>query len=34
MQMRSRYIDPIENFPNQIDQLLEALNRVCFCLIL
>jgi hypothetical protein len=27
-QMRSRYLDPIENFPNKIDQFLEALNRV------
>jgi hypothetical protein len=27
-QMRSRYYDPIKNFPDKIDQLLEALNRV------
>lgn len=27
-QMRSQYIDPIEDFPNKIDQLLDALNRV------
>ena len=27
-QMRSQYIDPIENFPHKIDQLLAALNRV------
>ena len=27
-QMRLRYVDPIEDFPNKIDQLLEALNRV------
>jgi hypothetical protein len=26
--VRSRYYDPIENFPDKIDQLLEALNRV------
>ncbi len=29
-QMRSKYIDPIEYFPDKIDQLLEALNRVRF----
>ncbi len=29
-QMRSKYIDPIENFPDKIDQLLDALNRVGF----
>jgi hypothetical protein len=28
--MRTQYIDPIENFPNQIDRLLDALNRVLF----
>jgi hypothetical protein len=28
--MRSKYIDPIEYFPDKIDQLLEALNRVRF----
>jgi hypothetical protein len=27
-QMRSKYFDPIEHFPDKIDQLLEALNRV------
>jgi len=27
--MRSQYFDPIENFPDKIDQLLEELNRVC-----
>lgn len=27
-QMRLRYYDPIKNFPDKIDQLLEALNRV------
>ena len=27
-QMRSKYVDPIENFPDKIDQLLGALNRV------
>ncbi len=28
-QMRSQYFDPIEHFPDRIDQLLEGLNRVC-----
>jgi hypothetical protein len=28
--MRSEYFDPIELFPKRIDQLLDALNRVCF----
>jgi len=28
--MRSKYIDPIEHFPDKIDQLLDALNRVRF----
>lgn len=27
-QMRTKYLDPIEQFPEKIDQLLEALNRV------
>ena len=27
-QMRSKYVDPIENFPDKIDQLLAALNLV------
>ena len=27
-QMRLKYYDPIENFPDKIDQLLAALNRV------
>ena len=27
-QMRSQYIDPIEHFPNKIDQLLTVLTRV------
>ena len=27
--MRSQYFDPIERFPEKIDQLLDALNRVC-----
>ncbi len=27
--MRSQYFDPIERFPERIDQLLDALNRVC-----
>ncbi|CAF0785734.1 unnamed protein product [Adineta steineri] len=26
--MRSQYFDPVENFPDKIDQLLEALNRI------
>ncbi|CAF0759134.1 unnamed protein product [Adineta steineri] len=26
--MRSQYFDPIENFPDRMDQLLEALNRI------
>ena len=31
-EMRSRYFDPIEHFPEKIDHLLEALNRVrCSC---
>jgi hypothetical protein len=29
-QMRSKYFDPIEHFPDKIDQLLDALNRVSF----
>jgi len=32
--MRSEYFDPIEHFPEKIDQLLNALNRVCLILIL
>jgi hypothetical protein len=28
--MRNRYYDPIEQFPNKIDQLLDALNRVIY----
>ncbi|CAF4122420.1 unnamed protein product, partial [Adineta steineri] len=27
-QMRSQYVDPIENFPDKIDQLLEAIDRI------
>ncbi len=27
-QMREKYCDPIETFPNKIDQLLDALNEV------
>ncbi len=27
-QMRRQYYDPIEHFPDKIDQLLDALNRV------
>jgi len=30
--MRSEYYDPIERFPEKIDQLLNALNRVCLTL--
>ena len=26
--MRGQYLDPIENFPDKIDQLFDALNRV------
>ncbi|CAF4095403.1 unnamed protein product [Adineta steineri] len=26
--MHSQYVDPVENFPDKIDQLLEALDRV------
>jgi hypothetical protein len=26
--MRNKYYDPIEQFPDKIDQLLDALNRV------
>ncbi len=32
--MRSQYFDPIERFPERIDQLLDALNRVCFIFII
>ena len=28
--MRSQYVDPIENFPDKIDELFDALNRVRF----
>ncbi len=28
--MRSKYFDPIEHFPEKIDQLLDALNRARF----
>ena len=27
--MRGEYYDPIERFPDKMDQLLEAFNRVC-----
>jgi hypothetical protein len=27
--MRSTYTNPIKSFPHKIDQLLQALNRVC-----
>jgi hypothetical protein len=27
--MRSEYFDPIERFPEKMDQLLDAINRVC-----
>jgi hypothetical protein len=27
-EMHSQHIDPIEDFPNKIDQLFDALNRV------
>ena len=26
--MRSQYVDPVENFPDKIDQLLQELTRV------
>ena len=32
--MRSQYHDPIERFPEKIDELLDALNRVCLILVL
>jgi hypothetical protein len=32
--MRSEYFDPIERFPERIDQLLDALNRVCLTFII
>ena len=32
--MRSQYFHPIENFPDKIDQLLDALNRVCFIFVI
>ena len=32
--MRSEYYDPIERFPERIDQLLDALNRVCLIRVL
>ncbi|CAF3539884.1 unnamed protein product [Adineta steineri] len=28
IRMRSQYFDPIERFPDRIDQLLDALNRI------
>ena len=27
--MRQEYFDPIEHFPERMDQLLNAINRVC-----
>ena len=32
-EMRSKYYDPIEHFPDRIDQLLDALNRVSNCIV-
>lgn len=32
VRMRSKYFDPIENFPDKVDQLLEALNQVLYYL--
>ncbi len=32
--MRTEYFHPIERLPEKIDQLLDALNRVCLTLIL
>lgn len=31
--MRSEYHDPIERFPDKVDQLLSALNRVCLTIL-
>ncbi len=31
--MRGEYYDPIERFPEKIDQLLDVLNRVCCTLL-
>ncbi len=28
-EMRVKYYDPIEHFPDKIDQLFDALDRVC-----
>jgi hypothetical protein len=33
-EMRVKYHDPIEQFPNKIDQLFDALDRVCTSFIL
>ena len=30
-EMRSKYHDPIDRFPDKMDELLDALNRVCRC---
>ena len=30
--MRTQYYDPIEHFPDRIDELFEVLNRVCLIL--
>jgi hypothetical protein len=30
VRMRSLYLDPMVNFSDRVDQLLEALQRVCF----
>ncbi len=30
--MRSEYFDPVERFPEKIDQFLDAINRVSFTL--
>jgi hypothetical protein len=32
--MRSEYFDPIERFPERMDQLLDAINRVCRILLM
>jgi hypothetical protein len=32
--MHLQYFDPVKNFPEKIDQLLEALNRVCLAIIM
>jgi hypothetical protein len=33
-QMRTEYFNPIERFPEKIDELLHALNQVCLTFIM